>query len=511
MDPTSILFVSLMVILTGGMAYAGDVLGRYLGKKRITLGKMRPKHTAALITAMAGSFGALLVVLILMGVSEPVRVWILSGNQAREELISAQKDLTALKGQTKDLEGKLSGAQQKLTNATTLASKAEDRNKKLSQDFTSLSSNSERLQAEIANQTKQVQTLTKTSAQERQKLGEVRKELDKEKGDAARIRADNTSIQTRNLELTQANATLETQKASLEKTRKDLETRTGELSASIETLRNTFDSTSREQRALLQASQEQLQASTEELGRITTLLASTQADINRLESERLQLLGLSEASRTQPMVVERLDELARLPLPAGLSQAEAKRLLTAAVERASTAALNRGSGVSPSAKSAAVFVNIGRSGATPVTPDMQQEALVREMAGAMNPRVLILRALVNTFAGEPVPLDAAILPNPIIYSQGQVVAETRLDGRDEQDVIAQELTEFIQADVVKKVMRDGLIPAKGSVNPLGEMSRDTVLRLVQAVRESRVSVKVQFVALEATRAGDPLRLDYRIR
>jgi hypothetical protein len=356
-----------------------------------------------------------------------------------------------------------------------------------------------------------VQSLTRTSALERQKLGEVRKELDKEKGNASRIRSDNTSIQTRNLELTQANATLETQKASLEKTRKDLEARTTELSTSIETLRSTFDSTNREQRALLQASQEQLQASTEELSRITALLASTQADINRLESERLRLLGLSEASRTQPMVVERLDELARLPLPAGLSQAEAKRLLAAAVERASTAALNRGSGVSPSAKSAALFVSIGRSGSAPVTPEMQQEALVSEMAGAMNPRVLILRALVNTFAGEPVPIDAAILPNPVIYSQGQVVAETRLDGRDDQDVIAQELAEFIQDRVVSKVMRDGLIPAKGAANPLGEMSRDTVLRLVQAVKESRVSVKVQFVALEATRAGDPLRLDYRIR
>jgi hypothetical protein len=511
MDLTSLLFLALMVAVTGLMAFAGDSLGRYLGKKRVKLGGLRPKHTAGLLTAGAGSLGALLVVLVLMGISEPVRVWILTGNKARSELLQSQADLDRVKKEKEAVNQELQASRQRLTKEELKAKESEGRNQTLTAQNRSLLGSSERVQAEIRNKTAEATKLRQDVAKERALLGDVRKQYESEKAGAARIRFDNTEIQKRNLELTRANTLLEKQKQDLEGSSAALEAQTTDLRASIDALQKTFDSTSLQQRALLTASQSQLSQSVEELARTNDLLLQVRSDLAALERERLALLGLSEASRQQPMVAERHDELSRIPIPANSTLAEAKSLLEVGIERAGKSAINRGSGVSPITKSAVIFIDFRRPGQATLTAELQKQAIWQEMAGKPDDRVLILRALVNSFGGEPVPLDAAIFRNTVIYSSGQVVAETRLDGRKPQEEIAEDLETFVRGPMASAVMRAGIIPAKGTAQPLGELSRDMVLRIVQAVKASGVSVKVQFLAATETRAGDGLKLNYRLR
>lgn len=48
------LVILLLLVSCGVIAYAGDVIGRRMGKKRLTLWGMRPRHTAVLITIVTG-------------------------------------------------------------------------------------------------------------------------------------------------------------------------------------------------------------------------------------------------------------------------------------------------------------------------------------------------------------------------------------------------------------------------------------------------------------------------
>jgi uncharacterized protein (DUF3084 family) len=62
------LAILLLLALCGFIAYTGDLLGRRLGKKRLSVFGLRPKHTAVLLTVITGvliagfSFGAALAV-----------------------------------------------------------------------------------------------------------------------------------------------------------------------------------------------------------------------------------------------------------------------------------------------------------------------------------------------------------------------------------------------------------------------------------------------------------------
>src|SRR3712207_8674593 len=61
--PTSTLFpyttlfrsILLLLALCGFIAYIGDLLGRRLGKQRLSVFGMRPKHTAILLTIVTGA------------------------------------------------------------------------------------------------------------------------------------------------------------------------------------------------------------------------------------------------------------------------------------------------------------------------------------------------------------------------------------------------------------------------------------------------------------------------
>src|SRR5205823_2006214 len=59
--------ILLLLVLCGFIAYIGDLLGRRLGKKRLSIFGLRPKHTAILLTIVTGvliatvTFGAALL------------------------------------------------------------------------------------------------------------------------------------------------------------------------------------------------------------------------------------------------------------------------------------------------------------------------------------------------------------------------------------------------------------------------------------------------------------------
>ena len=81
MTPTMLGIFALLVVFGGALAYAGDWLGRRLGKQRLSLFGIRPRHTATLITTFTGCLTVALTVVGMTLVNESFRAWITRGDR----------------------------------------------------------------------------------------------------------------------------------------------------------------------------------------------------------------------------------------------------------------------------------------------------------------------------------------------------------------------------------------------------------------------------------------------
>jgi len=73
MDPSGLIFVIILLAVSGFVAWAGDTVGRVMGKRRITLFGMRPKRTSILIAILTGMLITGGTILTLAIASEDVR------------------------------------------------------------------------------------------------------------------------------------------------------------------------------------------------------------------------------------------------------------------------------------------------------------------------------------------------------------------------------------------------------------------------------------------------------
>ena len=64
----SIFFAIVLVLVSGFIAYFGDLLGRRMGKKRLTLFGLRPRHTAIGVTTITGMIIAALALITLISI-----------------------------------------------------------------------------------------------------------------------------------------------------------------------------------------------------------------------------------------------------------------------------------------------------------------------------------------------------------------------------------------------------------------------------------------------------------
>jgi len=96
-----------VVLLSGLLAYWGDIVGRKLGKKRLTVGRLRPRHTAAIMTALFGMIGSAIAIGAMLLVSEPVRAMLFEGDKVQAHLTELLYEQKKLKGDLAQKQGEL--------------------------------------------------------------------------------------------------------------------------------------------------------------------------------------------------------------------------------------------------------------------------------------------------------------------------------------------------------------------------------------------------------------------
>jgi uncharacterized protein (DUF3084 family) len=87
----NILALAVFVGVCGLIAYVGDITGRRMGKRRLSLFGLRPRHTAIVTTSITGMLIAIFTIAVMSAASKEVQQLVLHGAQVLEDLRNTQK------------------------------------------------------------------------------------------------------------------------------------------------------------------------------------------------------------------------------------------------------------------------------------------------------------------------------------------------------------------------------------------------------------------------------------
>jgi len=100
--------IVVLIVLGGVIAYVGDWIGRRVGRRKLTLFGLRPKHTSIVVAVITGIMvvGTTLATLII--VDNDFREMLVDYASVKTELVATQGSLSLAQDQLKEAEGRLS-------------------------------------------------------------------------------------------------------------------------------------------------------------------------------------------------------------------------------------------------------------------------------------------------------------------------------------------------------------------------------------------------------------------
>ena len=499
MDPLVLLFLLLIIVAGGGIGVLADSLGRKLGKKRLSIFKLRPKHVAQVGTFLAGMTTSLLTILLVFVLSSDVRQWIIEGRRAivssrvyksqndiLEKRIAEKSNEVALlenkgsvaKTQLEEIQAQLAKAQLQYKAATLSADNA---HKLIAQTQTSLTES----KSILALRQKKLSLVQKALQDNRSQLASIEVSYKLQKGDLAGAYS---------------------RQHDLQKQQTDLEKQQQALSIEINQKKQQIESDT----ALLRQQNDQLAFSKDLLKKVQAQVAEEEDKVAVLQQKALDFQSVATNSRTQPLIFTKNEELARISVPAGLSNEEADAALQRVLRKARQVAADKGAKPKANDLYPAGLIKRNRGNIT-VTPEDEEQAIVAGLAHNPSETVLIAYSVLNAFKGEFVGLDIAGFSNPVIYKKGTTISELKLAKNMTREQVLTSLDDFLKTNVQKKALSDGMIPMEGrddsilSITP--EQTVDVVEKLTRNSRASRLFAITQ----SDTRAGDKLELNLIVR
>ena len=536
MDLFSLGFLLLILVASGGIAFVADGLGKKIGKKRLSLCGLRPKHVAQIGTVGMGVVVSFLTISLIAVFSRDARQWLKKGTglisenreldeknrRAKEENDSLSKKGKRLQNLNADLGGKnhvLQAAIGRLQNS-------------LRSEEAALGTERASLQAIKVERGKLVverDRLTSQSASLKEQVAVSRRQYETTNGRLA-LAQSRLALAERNLTIVTASLTTAKQSiTALNKNSKGIAQKSQEtyqknlaLEAEVRDREIAVEALKKEQADLIAQRDAAEKLVAEAQKRYDDLLNQLGDAGNRLAEMQDQFLGQKDffvkttrSSRTESMTYRKGEELARVVVPGGSDPAAAELAVTRLLRSARQEAATRGA--KPLHENGqnyeAADIIDRKDPKTGLITDSEalRRALVAAVADKPGDQVVVASSSLNAFAGEPVSLDLAVMPNPLVYRRNETVAETQIDGAQAEDRILAQLSDFVAGRVRDRAMRDKMIPRLGTAAPFGEVPTSEVLSLVRDVKQRGRSVRVQAVTNRDVHAADPLRLEFRVR
>lgn len=512
-ETAGILLIVTMCVVGALIAYFADLLGRNLGKKRLSLFGMRPKHTAALLTATAGFLIPIVTIGLLYASFADVRVMLQEGSRAARERDERLKELRVARTELFGVRGEV----QELGKARTDLKRENDalllRNKQLSESqgrleraLTGRTRDLKRTESSLEKSRKTVSLLDRAS----KALGTRVKALSGEVNLLQNTKEQLDEMLRRvNRELNDTNQRqyeLEVQQAQMTRRSKQLEVDITALKADQERLVDEGDKFLRQ----IEALQREKAALDQSIASVDLQRVAFFDEIRRLEGLRDELLESIDYARTRPLVFNRDQEVGRIVVPPNSSAGEAQLVLTSFFREMRLKAEGLGATKSASYESVSL-IPLKDKERRDVSVSQQLEDLVRSATNQPEPTAWIAESLINTFVGEFVRIQVRSVANTVVYKEGDVIAETRIDGSIDEQVILGRLNDFATSRVAPAAVQKGMIPIGGPGGGLGSLSDAEVLRIVNELKEYGRPVRIQALAARTTRRADRLEIRFRMR
>lgn len=520
MDTLAIGFVILMMFVGGATALLADILGFKIGKKKLSLFRIRPKHIAQISVTVAGFMIPLLTIAIFYFASSDFRIWLTRGSQAIQELKGKTQELESV---NRDLStsSKLAAElkkQKESTEASLGKSKAAnaEQQKKLEvakTQFRTQASQLERITSSVAQAKQTIQSLNAKNAQSTAKLNSTQSLLGKARNDLTSIatklsaanREYNSALKSYN-ETNQQNLKLTKFNLDLEKSNQELNKTLSELSGSLTNLKADVETLTKEKiNADLEAKNAAKQLET--LNAQITSYLNQYAKLEATTSETATIIRHNSLSYVKG------EEVARTVVPASMNLEDASALLNSFIRKCRFESIARGAKADPS------YPFTGEAGILAVDRNgnilREQETLrflSNRLASLRSTSALIATAQTNRFSGEPVPLIVTIENNPTVFKEGEIIAESKIDGRKTEVELFAEVRDFVRTFVNARARRAKMVPFKGrDGETFGEIRIAQMLEAVNKIRSVPRILRLQAVATASIRAADTLEFEIVIK
>ena len=194
--------IVVLVVVGGAIAFIGDRLGSKVGKKKLTIFGLRPKHTSVLVTILTGISITTMTLAVMTTVSDNVRTALFGMEQLRQTMAETENRLAYA---SKELEN--SKAEQAKTDAT------------------------------LAQTRKDLDQLMEQRRELEQRADDLQRGNDALEAAKAELMAENNNLASQNQGLADDNAKMADDNAKLADDNKQLEDRNAYLTTGIQIMR----------------------------------------------------------------------------------------------------------------------------------------------------------------------------------------------------------------------------------------------------------------------------------
>jgi len=470
-NPT--LYIIALIAISGFIAYWGDILGRRMGKKRLTIGKLRPKHTAIFVTTITGMLISALALGALLTLDKEFKKIITHGRQILDQNTKYRSDNRELAERNVSL-AKLSGL---------------------------LEAEIAKLEAEVVAAREAVGKATKTRDAALRSVTRLESEIALRKRELSGLRK-RTEVAEK--ELIARTLRLEAVQNDLDRARANLVKAQSQLAAAGERLLDTTaklteaDNKLAEQEKALEEQRKQLEE------QLATLV--------RVGKEKLEFEKQTSELRTSELILRQGDELVRGTISPRQPLFGIRGDVFSLLESASLKAIKLGAANGDNDRAVAVVFRQPVSGQYGVAISDERtcvEMAVRTIASGFQDALVQVVCARNSLVGEQTPVELRLYLNNLVYRKGARIAGEALNGRASEGRILLGLIDFLQKNVSEAALRAGIIPIS---NPdprtaYGQSRRDQVdalMAVVDTIKEKNAKVVVEAFADEDVYAAGPL-------
>ena len=167
--------IIIMAIVGGFIAFLADKMGSKIGKKRMSVFGLRPKHTSILLTVLSGTIIAVLTISVMAISSNSARVALFGMDQLQKELKMLNEEKVTAGVELAQAKGKVDEQNKKISLLDAKIKDAEAQNDEMEAKLSSLNDMYARAQSEVGSLTQSKLQLTNEVADLEKTTEQLRK------------------------------------------------------------------------------------------------------------------------------------------------------------------------------------------------------------------------------------------------------------------------------------------------------------------------------------------------